>query len=109
MLQCLEWEPSGSFYRVRDSEIDKNGKEESPAGGAANTRVMHLEDITDPSLPPNPQKTILYRPSATHFLAVRDAVFWIASLDVSYVEFAFILFSCSFQCSSQCLQYCIET
>ncbi|CAN6486658.1 unnamed protein product [Victoria cruziana] len=70
MLQCLEWEPSGSFYRVRDSEIDKNGKEESPAGGAANTRVMHLEDITDPSLPPNPQKTILYRPSATHFLAV---------------------------------------
>ncbi|XP_031502756.1 uncharacterized protein LOC116265904 isoform X2 [Nymphaea colorata] len=70
MLQCLEWEPSGSFYRVRDSEVSKNGKEEGLAGGTASTRVMHLEDITDPSLPPNPQKTILYRPSATHFLAV---------------------------------------
>ncbi|GMH00677.1 hypothetical protein Nepgr_002516 [Nepenthes gracilis] len=60
MLQCLEWEPSGSFYKLGAT---------SPCGTSA-SYVKHSQDITDPTLPPNPRKAVLYRPSATHFMAV---------------------------------------
>lgn len=63
MLQCLEWEPSGSFYQSTGAKISQNG----PSG---HTRINHSQDIADPTLPPNPRKAILYRPSATHLLAV---------------------------------------
>lgn len=63
MLQCLEWEPSGSFYQ---SSGAKNGQNGAPASG----RINYSQDISDPTLPPNPRKAVLYRPSVTHFLAV---------------------------------------
>lgn len=63
MLQCLEWEPSGSFYKA-------NAPPSSGPNGAAGPSVNTLQDITDPTLPPNPRKTILYRQAVTLFMAV---------------------------------------
>ncbi|GMN38994.1 hypothetical protein TIFTF001_008226 [Ficus carica] len=63
MLQCLEWEPSGSFYQP---SVMKN----SQNGSSASSRSNYSQDIIDPTLPPNPRKAVLYRPSITHFLAV---------------------------------------
>ncbi|MED6110107.1 hypothetical protein PIB30_039916 [Stylosanthes scabra] len=63
MLQCLEWEPSGSFYQSSGSKLSQNG-----ATGAS--RVNYSQEIADPTLPANPRKAVLYRPSLTHFVAV---------------------------------------
>eukprot|EP01018_Ginkgo_biloba_P034787 Gb_34688 [translate_table: standard] len=67
MLQCLEWEPSGIFYQMRAVESGING---SFSGQSGSNRMNPMEDITDPTLPPNPRKAILYRPTVTQFLAV---------------------------------------
>lgn len=68
MLQCLEWEPSGSFYQASGalSRGTSVGQSEAPVP----SRGSCIQDITDPTLPPNPRKAILYRPSVTHFIAV---------------------------------------
>lgn len=58
ILQCLEWEPSGSFYKSSGTTYTETGGQE----------------ISDPMLPPNPRKAVLYRPSITHFLAVLATV-----------------------------------
>ncbi|KAJ8771317.1 hypothetical protein K2173_026494 [Erythroxylum novogranatense] len=63
MLQCLEWEPSGSFYQSSSNKMSHNG-------GASPARPNYAHDIADPTLPPNPRKAVLYRPSVTQFLAV---------------------------------------
>ncbi|XP_050222988.1 uncharacterized protein LOC126673066 [Mercurialis annua] len=63
MLQCLEWEQSGSFYKSNSTKIGQNG-------GPGPSRINYTQDITDPTLPPNSRKAVLYRPSITHFLAV---------------------------------------
>ncbi|XWS58659.1 hypothetical protein CRYUN_Cryun08bG0053600 [Craigia yunnanensis] len=63
MLQCLEWEPSGSFYQSTGGKSCQNG-------ALGSSRVNHSQDIADPTLPPNPRKAVLYRPSLTHFIAV---------------------------------------
>ncbi|KAJ7950661.1 Protein SCAI [Quillaja saponaria] len=63
MLQCLEWEPSGSFYPSSGSKIGQDG-----ASGPS--RISCFQDIADPTLPPNPRKAVLYRPSMTQFMAV---------------------------------------
>ncbi|KAE9611166.1 putative protein SCAI [Lupinus albus] len=63
MLQCLEWEPSGLFYQSTASKLSHNG-----ATGV--TRINYSQDIADPTLPTNPRKAVLYRPSLTHFIAV---------------------------------------
>ncbi|KAL8253988.1 hypothetical protein R6Q59_032209 [Mikania micrantha] len=62
MLQCLEWEPSGSFYKSSGT---------MSTGGQG---VSYSQEISDPTLPPNPRKAVLYRPSITHFLAVLATV-----------------------------------
>lgn len=62
MLQCLEWDPRGSF------SLENGGDSSIYATGP--NRLNPSEDIRDPSLPPNPRKVILYRPSITHFLTV---------------------------------------
>ncbi|KAM5550845.1 hypothetical protein ABKV19_027279 [Rosa sericea] len=67
MLQCLEWEPSGSFYQPN---FARNGQNGAPGSG----RINYSQDIADPTLPHNPRKAVLYRPSVTHFLAVLATV-----------------------------------
>lgn len=61
-LQCLEWEPSGSFYRSR--LVESNGAVPGHSG------PLRVDDIMDQSLPPNPHKYILYRPSVLQLLLV---------------------------------------
>lgn len=62
MLQALEWEPSGSLFRARSVEAGK-GSGSSGCNGS-------MDEIPDPSLPPNPHKYILYRPTVQHLLLV---------------------------------------
>ncbi|XP_020240785.1 protein SCAI [Asparagus officinalis] len=66
VLQCLEWEPSGFFSL-------KGGADNSHNGIGPN-RLSPLQDIRDPTLPPNPRKVILYRPSVTHLLVVLSTI-----------------------------------
>ncbi|XP_043695494.1 protein SCAI-like isoform X2 [Telopea speciosissima] len=69
MLQCLEWEPSGSFFQKRPVELTNNGA--SDQSGASGLIDINLAmDMTDPTLAPNPKKTILYRPSVTNLISV---------------------------------------
>ncbi|KAI5647614.1 hypothetical protein M9H77_33619 [Catharanthus roseus] len=65
ILQCLEWEPSGSFYLTGAA---------LSSGAPIPSHGNYSQDITDPTLPPNPRKAILYRPSVTHFLAVLSTI-----------------------------------
>lgn len=68
MLQSLEWEPSGSFYQASMQPSSGTGSGASQNGASGPSRVN--QDITDPTLPSNPRKAILFRPSVTHFMAV---------------------------------------
>lgn len=70
MLQCLEWEPSGTFYQKHQVESRENGSyvDHSAASGLIDINIT--ADMTDPSLPPNPRKAVLHRPSVTQLLAV---------------------------------------
>uniref|UniRef100_A0ACD5Y963 Uncharacterized protein n=1 Tax=Avena sativa TaxID=4498 RepID=A0ACD5Y963_AVESA len=61
MLQCLEWEPCGSFAL-------NNGYSAHDEGGQNHPNL--LKDLRDAALPSNPLKTVLYRPSMPHFLKV---------------------------------------
>lgn len=61
MLQALEWEPSGSLFKVRT---------DSSAGAGVSGGIGVSDDIPDPSLPPNPHKYILYRPTVQQLLLV---------------------------------------
>ncbi|KAJ1379874.1 Protein SCAI [Sesbania bispinosa] len=70
MIQCLEWEPSGSFYQKNTVKPSENG-DVIDHSGASGIIDMHLAaDMTDPTIPPNPRKATLYRPSVTYVIAV---------------------------------------
>lgn len=70
MLQCLEWEPSGNFYQMRTKETKDNGCYSDQSGTSGLIDINLTADMTDPTLPPNPRKNVLYRPSVAHLLAV---------------------------------------
>ncbi|KAK8673832.1 hypothetical protein V6N13_112142 [Hibiscus sabdariffa] len=70
MMQCLEWEPSGSSYQKHPAEPKENGVAVDYSGTSGLIDMNLVADMTDPTLPPNPKKAILYRPSVTHFVAV---------------------------------------
>lgn len=70
MLQCLEWEPTGSFYQKRAIEPKENGTFTDHSGASGLIDMNLAADMTDPTLPPNPRKATLYRPSVTHLIAV---------------------------------------
>ncbi|KAG6392740.1 hypothetical protein SASPL_146965 [Salvia splendens] len=74
MLQSLEWEPSGSFYQKHPVEPRENGgpADHSVTSGLIDVNLM--ADMTDPNLPPNPKKAVLYRPSVTQLIAVIAAI-----------------------------------
>lgn len=71
MLQCLEWEPSAPLFQKRSYvPNDHSGASiyHSETSGAID--INFSMDMSDPMLPPNPRKAVLYRPSVTHLLAV---------------------------------------
>jgi hypothetical protein len=83
MLQCLEWEPCGSFAL-------NNGYSAHDEGGQNHPNL--LKDLRDAALPPNPLKTVLHRPSVPHFLTVSSVL---AHLTIDIV-------------STQCLINCLH-
>ncbi|KAA3473855.1 protein SCAI-like isoform X2 [Gossypium australe] len=74
MLQCLEWEPSGSFYQKHPAEPKENGVAVDSSGASGLIDMNLAADMTDTALPPNPRKAILYRPSLTHLIAVMATI-----------------------------------
>ncbi|XP_058211996.1 uncharacterized protein LOC131324161 [Rhododendron vialii] len=70
MLQCLEWEPSGSFYQSGGVPSSGTGTNTAQNGAPGPSRINYSQDIADPTLPPNPRKAVLYRPTVTQFVAV---------------------------------------
>ncbi|XP_073060757.1 uncharacterized protein [Primulina eburnea] len=70
MMQCLEWEPSGSFYQKHVLESRKNGLLADHSASSGLIDINLVADMTDPTLPPNPKKAVLYRPSAPQLIAV---------------------------------------
>ncbi|KAG5565287.1 hypothetical protein RHGRI_001246 [Rhododendron griersonianum] len=70
MLQCLEWEPSGSFYQSGGIPSGGTGTNTAQNGAPGPSRINYSQDIADPTLPPNPRKAVLYRPTVTQFVAV---------------------------------------
>ncbi|XP_031262592.1 protein SCAI homolog [Pistacia vera] len=71
MLQCLEWEPSGSFFQKRPVvSTDHSGASTDHSGASGAIDINFAVDMTDPTLPTNPRKAVLYRPSVTHLVAV---------------------------------------
>ncbi|KAL8476232.1 hypothetical protein ACS0TY_028768 [Phlomoides rotata] len=70
MMQCLEWEPSGSFYQKPPVEPRENGVPADNSVTSGMIDINLLADMTDPNLPPNPKKAVLYRPSVTQLIAV---------------------------------------
>ncbi|XP_003578272.3 protein SCAI homolog isoform X1 [Brachypodium distachyon] len=69
MLQCLEWEPTGS-YQIAVKELTENGTMSDQSGPSGLIDIHLSTEISDGSLPSNPQKAILYHPSVSHLLAV---------------------------------------
>ncbi|GJP47032.1 hypothetical protein CLOM_g6264 [Closterium sp. NIES-68] len=61
VLQAVEWLPSGFF--VKTAQGGGRGRGAAPGGGAE-------ENVVDPSLPPNPHKYVLHRPTVPHLLMV---------------------------------------
>ncbi|KAI3794499.1 hypothetical protein L1987_37131 [Smallanthus sonchifolius] len=69
MLQCLEWEPSQDFYQKPVESFGKAGlTNQSCSSGLIDINLV--ADMMDPSLPPNPKKAVLYRPSVTQLVSV---------------------------------------
>jgi hypothetical protein len=75
MIQCLEWEPSGSFYQKRIVRPKENGDMIDHSGASGIIDMNLAADMTDPTIPSNPTKATLYRPSVTHVIAVSYRVF----------------------------------
>ncbi|PAN12892.1 hypothetical protein PAHAL_2G298700 [Panicum hallii] len=69
MLQCLEWEPTGS-YQIAAKELTENGTVSDQSGPSGLIDIHLSTEISDGSLPSNPQKAIIYHPTVSHLLAV---------------------------------------
>ncbi|CAA2961808.1 SCAI [Olea europaea subsp. europaea] len=70
MLQCLEWEPSGSFYQNHPVESRENGNMSDHSVVSGLIDINLAADMLDPTLPSNPKKAVLYRPSTTQLISV---------------------------------------
>ncbi|KAF8781092.1 hypothetical protein HU200_001068 [Digitaria exilis] len=69
MLQCLEWEPTGS-YQMAGKELTENGTVSDQSGPSGLIDIHLSTEISDGSLPANPQKAVIYHPTVSHLLAV---------------------------------------
>lgn len=70
MLQCLEWEPSGSFNQKHSADSKENNGCTDHSGASGLIEMNLAMGMTDLSMPSNPRKAILYRSSVTHLIAV---------------------------------------
>nr|XP_018675117.1 PREDICTED: protein SCAI homolog isoform X2 [Musa acuminata subsp. malaccensis] len=74
MVQCLEWEPSGSSYQLFRKEPYENGAFSDQSGASGLIDINLAADLMDPDLPPNPRKAVIYHPSVSQFLAVTATI-----------------------------------
>ncbi|KAL9329657.1 hypothetical protein ACSQ67_004660 [Phaseolus vulgaris] len=74
MIQCLEWEPSGTFYQKHTFKPKENGDTIDHSGASGIIDMNLTADMSDPTIPPNPRKATLYRPSVTHVIAVMATI-----------------------------------
>ncbi|XP_004504108.1 uncharacterized protein [Cicer arietinum] len=74
MIQCLEWEPSGLFYQKQIVRPKENGDVIDHSGASGIIDMNLAADMTDPTIPSNPRKATLYRPSVTHVIAVMATI-----------------------------------
>ncbi|KAK1410685.1 hypothetical protein QVD17_37224 [Tagetes erecta] len=70
MLQCLEREPSEDFYQKQHVESHGNAGLTNQSCSSGLIDISLVADMMDPSLPPNPRKAVLYRPSVTQLVSV---------------------------------------
>ncbi|XP_010312637.1 uncharacterized protein [Solanum lycopersicum] len=70
MLQCLEWEPSGSFYQRSPVEPRANGAVTDQSITSGLIDINLAAEMMDPALPPNPKKAVLYRPNVPLLISV---------------------------------------
>jgi Protein SCAI len=71
MLQCLEYEPSGSQPSSATREPLENGASSDYSGVASGLIDINLaSDLADPSMPLNPRKAVIYHPTASHVISV---------------------------------------
>ncbi|VFQ74324.1 unnamed protein product [Cuscuta campestris] len=70
MLQCLEWQPTRSFYQKTPIEPQENRAtiDQSLTSGLIGMNLA--ADMMDPNLPSNPKKVTLYHPSVAQLIAV---------------------------------------
>ncbi|ONK74137.1 uncharacterized protein A4U43_C03F3150 [Asparagus officinalis] len=74
MMQCLEWEPSGSFYEMPKMEPRENGAISDNSAASGLIDINLAADMIDSSLPANPRKSILYHPYVLHLIAVLGTI-----------------------------------
>uniref|UniRef100_A0A7N0TSI7 Protein SCAI n=1 Tax=Kalanchoe fedtschenkoi TaxID=63787 RepID=A0A7N0TSI7_KALFE len=74
MLQCLDWEPSGSSHPKQPVKPYQNGYKNDTSVTSGFIEMNLAMDEIDPSMPANPRKAILYRPLVTHFLATMATI-----------------------------------
>ncbi|KAJ8504520.1 hypothetical protein OPV22_005406 [Ensete ventricosum] len=74
MLQCLEWEPSGSLYQVPTKQPSENGAPNDQNEVSGLIDINLAADMTDPDLPPNPCKAIIYHPSVSKLIAATATI-----------------------------------
>ncbi|CAI5512765.1 unnamed protein product [Closterium sp. Naga37s-1] len=75
MLQAVEWLPSGFFLPSKQGGVATHGFTATGGAGGGGGEGPRLvggaeENVVDPSLPPNPHKYVLHRPSVPHLLMV---------------------------------------
>lgn len=70
MMQCLEWEPSESFFQTRTVKSYESGDSIDHSGTSGFIDMDLTADMMDPNSPSNPRKAVLYHPSVTHLVAV---------------------------------------
>ncbi|KAK9062227.1 hypothetical protein SSX86_019413 [Deinandra increscens subsp. villosa] len=74
MLQCLEWEPNEHFYQKQPVTSLGNASLTSQSFSSGLIDMHIVADMMDPSLPPNPNKAVLYRPSVTKLVSVMATI-----------------------------------
>lgn len=75
MMQCLEWEPSGSFYQRSPVEPRENGAVTDQSITSGLIDINLAAEMMDPALPPNPKKAVLYRPNVPLLISVSSVMF----------------------------------
>lgn len=90
MLQCLEWEPSGSFYQRSPVEPRQNGAVTDQSITSGLIDINLAAEMMDPALPPNPKKAVLYRPNVPLLISVSFVMFTLCfHLDLSISKESF--------------------